>query len=281
MKSDLKDFYVGVDLGQKRDYTVVAVIEKKNRHLTLKHLKQFGLGTEYDAILEYLKIVDSELRSVRGFWIDRTGVGEVFVENAVKHGLKNVQGIVLTLQEKQEVMTCLKQTMLEKRLHLPKDRELENEMNGEISEITSTGKTKFYHRSGAHDDRLWAVALAVYGARHDIEPVHFAVAIGRRRSILERFKIYRLNDVLEKKNDDRQQEKYDQTLTRTNLSAKILRTDPRAIIGVDLPPIRSLGEVGPTGVPKRMCAICGSYYVFDPDNDSPCGHTRKNGTMIP
>jgi len=70
------------------------------------------------------------------------------------------------------VMTCLKQIMLEKRLHLPRDRELENEMNGEISEQTKTGKTKFYHRSGTHDDRLWALALAVYAGRHDIVHYH-------------------------------------------------------------------------------------------------------------
>ena len=80
---------------------------------------------------------------------------------------------------KMDVMTCLKQAMLEKRLHLPRDQPLENEMNGEIAEITSTGKTKFFHRTGTHDDRLWAVALAVYGARHEIEPYHPVAALGR------------------------------------------------------------------------------------------------------
>jgi hypothetical protein len=275
-----KDYYVGVDLGQKRDYTVVAVVEKKNRHITLKHLKRFPLGTEYDAILEYLKTVDQEFRTVRGFYIDRTGVGEVFVENTVKHGLKNVKGVVLTMPEKQEHMTCLKQTMLEKRLHLPKDPELENEMNGEISEITSTGKTRFYHRSGSHDDRLWAVALAVYGARHDIEPYHGAVVIGSKKDILGRYIKNSWTSWVDKLRSETIQDKYDQALTQTNLSARILRKDPRAILGIELPPIKSLPE-DKTTVPKRMCPVCGGFYVFEPGKDSPCGHVKKDGTVVP
>jgi hypothetical protein len=55
---------------------------------------------------------------------------------------------------KMDVITCLKQTLLEKRLQIPPDHDLENEMNEEIAEITSTGKTKFYHRTGTHDDKL-------------------------------------------------------------------------------------------------------------------------------
>jgi phage FluMu gp28-like protein len=177
--SQPRDYYVGVDLGQKRDYTVVGVVEKKDRHITLRQVKRFPLGTEYTTILDYLNRVQEKFQTLRGFYIDQTGVGEVFVENATKHGLHSVQGLVLTMPMKQEVMTAIKQTMQEKRLHFPRDSELENEMNGEIAELTSTGKTKFYHRSGTHDDRLWAVALAVYGARHDVVTYHPVAIPGR------------------------------------------------------------------------------------------------------
>ena len=276
------DFYVGVDLGQKRDYTVVSVVQKKNRHLTLKHLKHFALGTEYDAILDYLKQVDTEFHTVRGFYIDRTGVGEVFVENAVKHGLRNVQGIVLTMQEKQEIMTCLKQVMLEKRLHIPRDQELENEMNGEVAELTSTGKTKFYHRSGTHDDRLWAVALAVYGARHDIEPYHPIILFGGPKDFLGRVRHPSWTDWAQKLRGETAQDKYDQALTGMNLNARILRKDPRAILGMAAPPVRSLPDDDKTaGVPKRVCTVCLTSYVSQPGSGSPCGHVKKDGTMVP
>src|SRR6266568_4561343 len=163
-----EDYYVGVDLGQKRDHSVVAVILKKNGHITLVHLKRFPLGTEYQTVIEYLKLAGERFRNVRAYYIDQTGVGEAFPENARRAGLKNVNGIELSLPRKSDVMTQLKQVIEQKRLHIPRDRELIIEMNAEIAKLTEAGKTKFHHRSGTHDDRLWALALAVYSSRYEI-----------------------------------------------------------------------------------------------------------------
>ena len=173
-----KDYYVGVDPGQKRDPSVVAVILKKNGHSTLVHLKRFPLGTEYQQVVEYLKLVGERFQTVRGYFVDQTGLGEVFVENLRKAGLKNVKGIELSLPRKSDVMTELKQVMEQKRLHIPRDRELIIEMNAEIAKLTQAGKMKFSHRSGTHDDRLWALALAVYGSRYEIPSYHPFVALG-------------------------------------------------------------------------------------------------------
>ena len=173
-----EDYYVGVDLGQKRDHSVVAVIRKNNGQITLVHLKRFSLGTEYQGVIEYLKLVGERFRKVRMYYIDQTGVGESFPENARRAGIKNVKGIELSLPRKSDVMTHLKQVMEQKRLHIPRDRELIIEMNAEIAKLTDAGKTKFYHRSGTHDDRLWALALAVYGSRFEILSYHPFVAFG-------------------------------------------------------------------------------------------------------
>ena len=167
-----EDYYVGVDLGQKRDHSVVAVILKKNGQITLVHMKRFALGTEYQAVIEYMKLVGERFRNVRAYYIDQTGVGEAFPENARRAGVKNVKGIELSLPRKSDVMTQMKQVMEQKRLHIPRDRELIIEMNAEIAKLTEAGKTKFSHRSGTHDDRLWALALAVYGSRHEIPSYH-------------------------------------------------------------------------------------------------------------
>ncbi len=173
-----EDYYVGVDLGQKRDHSVVAVIRKNNGQITLVHLKRFPLGTEYQAVIEYLKLVGEQFRKVRMYNIDQTGVGEAFPENARRAGIKNVKGIELSLPRKSDVMTHLKQVMEQKRLHIPRDRELIIEMNAEIAKMTEAGKMKFHHRSGTHDDRLWALALAVYGSRHEFPSYHPFVAFG-------------------------------------------------------------------------------------------------------
>src|SRR5207249_761880 len=174
----VEDYYVGVDLGQKRDHSVVAVILKKNGQITLVHMKRFALGTEYQAVIEYLKLVGERFRNVRAFYIDQTGVGEAFPENARRAGVKNVKGIELSLPRKSDVMTHMKQVMEQKRLHIPRDRELIVEMNTEIAKLTDAGKTKFSHRSGTHDDRLWALALAIYGSRYEFPSYHPFVAFG-------------------------------------------------------------------------------------------------------
>jgi len=173
-----EDYYVGVDLGQKRDHSVIAVILKKNGQITLVHMKRFALGTEYQAVIEYLKLVGERFRNVRAFYIDQTGVGEAFPENARRAGVKNVKGIELSLPRKSDIMTHMKQVMEQKRLHIPRDRELIIEMNAEIAELTQAQKTKFHHRSGTHDDRLWALALAIYGSRHEFPSYHPFVAFG-------------------------------------------------------------------------------------------------------
>jgi phage FluMu gp28-like protein len=174
----VEDYYVGVDLGQKRDHSVVAVILKKNGQITLVHMKRFALGTEYQAVIEYLKLVGERFRNVRAFYIDQTGVGEAFPENARRAGVKNVKGIELSLPRKSDIMTHMKQVMEQKRLHIPRDRELIIEMNAEIAELTQAQKTKFHHRSGTHDDRLWALALAIYGSRHEFPSYRPFVAFG-------------------------------------------------------------------------------------------------------
>ena len=172
-------FFAGVDLGQKRDHSVIAVVEKKDREVYLVHLKRFKLGTEYGSVLGYLKLLNEKMERVQRILIDQTGVGEVFVEEAIKSGLKNAQGIMLSLPSKQQVLVYVKQLMQEKRIHLYYDMDLINELNIERYELTKTGQIQFSHPEGTHDDRLWAFALAVYASRPEVPQYQGVVIRGR------------------------------------------------------------------------------------------------------
>ena len=171
-------FFLGCDLGQKRDFSAVAVVEKQDQLVHLIHLRRFRLGTEYSSVLGYLKRLDERLSMVHRVLIDQTGVVEVFVEEARKL-LKNAQGVMLSLPKKQEIMVYLKKVMQEQRLRIPFDRDLMNEMNSERYELTKTGQVQFSHSAGTHDDRLWALALAVYASRPEIPEYHPVVLRGR------------------------------------------------------------------------------------------------------
>ena len=178
-EDEKKVYYVGVDLGQKQDFTVVALVERTKDKLRLVKSRRFPLGTQYQTILDYLKKLDRKF-DIRGIIIDQTGVGQVFVENAQLQGLQHVMGVTLSQPEKQNIMTNFKRVLQQKIVGFPFDRDLINELNVETAELTQTGKMKFSHRSGTHDDRLWALALAVYGARNPRKEIDYTVYTSRQ-----------------------------------------------------------------------------------------------------
>ena len=65
-------------------------------------------------------------------------------------------------------MGFMKRTMQKGLLRIPYDSELINEIDVERYEQTQTGQTKFSHPNGTHDDRLWALALAIYASGPDV-----------------------------------------------------------------------------------------------------------------
>jgi len=80
-------------------------------------------------------------------------------------GIPNVEGVVLTVPRKEEVLGHLKQQMQTESILFPCDEELIPEIHGEKFEPTKDGHIRFSHAEGMHDDRLWALALACYASR--------------------------------------------------------------------------------------------------------------------
>jgi succinate dehydrogenase/fumarate reductase-like Fe-S protein len=54
--------------------------------------------------------------------------------------------------------------------HLPYDTDLIRELNSERFELGKTGKLLFNHPEGTHDDRFWAVALALHASEQASPP---------------------------------------------------------------------------------------------------------------
>jgi phage FluMu gp28-like protein len=167
-----------VDPGQKVDHSAVALVDKHDKEFDLVLLKKFPLGTEYGSVVGYLKLLSQNLHDLRRIMIDQTGVGETFIEMVRNAGLKNVVGIELSQPKKQDVMTFLKYCMQEGRVHIPYDMDFMNELNVERVDLEETGRLKFSHPSGTHDDRLWAFALAIYYARYEPVEYHPVAATG-------------------------------------------------------------------------------------------------------
>ena len=170
-------FYIGVDLGKHRDYSVVAVVERKDELLRLIHCYRFPLETPYASIIGYVKALCDKWQTVLHVCVDKTGLGDPIVEDMTRSGIPNVEGVNFTEPKKEEIATILKQNMIEGRFKLPYDREVINELNLERFEVSKAGKIRFSHPEGTHDDRFWAVALAVYASRQ--KPQRGIVSFGK------------------------------------------------------------------------------------------------------
>jgi len=160
-------FYVGVDLGKHRDYSVVAVIDKRDDGYYLVHCtdeRTFPLETPYASVIGYVKKLTSKWQVCLKTCVDKTGLGDPIVEDMKVGGIPNVEGVTFTEPKKEEMASLLKQAMVDGRFKLPYNRNVINELNVETFELTKSGKIKFAHPEGTHDDKFWAVALAVYAA---------------------------------------------------------------------------------------------------------------------
>jgi len=199
------EFYIGVDFGKHADYSVVAVVEKLKGHLYLRHCWQAPLETSYGAVIGYVKRLQDNWPGVAAVYADKTGVGDYIVEDMERGGIRCVTGVNFTVDSKEGMATALKEAMrwavcpkcgwegyvdaiegdwrtvcpkgceseegnpvkLRPRLHIPYDPDLYHELNNERYELGKTGRIMFTHPEGTHDDRFWALALAVYAAEQD------------------------------------------------------------------------------------------------------------------
>ncbi len=172
------DYYVGVDIGQKHDHSAIIALEKRTpSELYVVYKRRFRLGTEYSAVIGHLQQLYRNLDDVKEILIDQTGVGEVFVEEVRKSGIRRARGIMLTVPSKQEILVFLKKVIEEKRLHYPLDSDLINEITLERFELTKSGQIQYSHPTNTHDDVFWALGLAVYASRPDT-PVYHPIVLG-------------------------------------------------------------------------------------------------------
>ena len=163
-------YFLGVDLGKKVDRSVIAVVRwnDKEEVAELVGLVEFPLDTPYATVTGMVKVICDKLHRVDKVLVDQTGVGEYVVEDMKRAGIKStypVEGMMLTVPSKQEILSHMKQLMQTESLSLYYDPDLIAQINVERYELMKTGQIQFSHPDGSHDDQLWSLALAVYATR--------------------------------------------------------------------------------------------------------------------
>lgn len=107
VKAPAGRYFIGVDLGKKVDYSVIAITrwDGKEGVAELAGLFQFPLETRYASVIAMVKVVCDKLNRVEKVLVDQTGVGEYILEDMRSAGIRSrVEGITLTVPSKQEIL---------------------------------------------------------------------------------------------------------------------------------------------------------------------------------
>lgn len=176
----------GLDLGKEKDHSAFVVVARVDQRLLLRHVKVFPLGTNYAAVIGYVKTVVDRWSRFDKIRVDVTGVGNYIVEDMLNGGISCVEGVTFSQPRKQEMASLLKQRMstgvyrypyVEFQVSPSRKLHYNSELNVERMELKKDGTYRFYHPQNQHDDVFWATALAVYATvemkEFDLEALKF------------------------------------------------------------------------------------------------------------
>jgi len=185
-------FYIGWDLGRERDPGAVAIIDLQDDACMLVHCLSFKLGTPYVTQMGYIKSLCDRWKDVNAVYYDHTGTKGID-EEIERAGFPGLEGIDYSKPTKHGMAMTLKQLMMtpreadedlapqdaRRRFELPYDRDVQAELNVEQWEQTKGSELyTFSHPEGSHDDKFWAIAMAVTAAMKR-EPEPFVAVIPR------------------------------------------------------------------------------------------------------
>jgi hypothetical protein len=193
-------FYVGLDLGQARDYTAIVVAEKveaedgEEYELHLRHLERF-LDRRYPEVVEHVSglMGSRELRGDAALAVDATGVGAAVVDMLRRAGLI-FDAIIITAGDtetqsgwydwrvpKRDLVGGLQVLLQSGRLKIARSLAHAETLRAELLNFRVKINVATAHdsyeawREGNHDDLVLAAALAAWKAQKG----EFTVLIGR------------------------------------------------------------------------------------------------------
>ena len=166
-----QNLYIGVDVGRKKDLTVIWVNEKTGgRHLTRRKIEmQNETFSAQEAELWPLL----ELPGMRRCCIDSTGLGMQLAERAQERfGSYRVEAVQFTAPVKSDLAYPLRAAFEDGNIRIPFDRFTRADLRAIRKETTAAGNIRFAadQSENGHSDRFWALALAVHAAGGDGGP---------------------------------------------------------------------------------------------------------------
>jgi phage FluMu gp28-like protein len=164
--------FAGVDIGRKKDLTVLWVVEQLGDVFYTRHVETMEKmrKSAQEAILwPWFEICDR-------ICIDSTGLGIGWTDDAQdKFGEQRVEGVNFSGQVKEALAYPLKGAMEDRKVRIPEDAKIRADLRKVQKLTTAAGNIRFVAEStpDGHADRFWALALAVHAGSNPSAPIEF------------------------------------------------------------------------------------------------------------
>jgi phage FluMu gp28-like protein len=150
--------YLGLDVGRKKDLTVIDVGEKVGDVMVDRLRLELRNKSFSEQEMELYRLL--ALPQLKRACLDATGLGMQLAERAKERFGWKIEPITFTASAKEELAYPLKNDFEDRKLRIDASMELENDIHGIKKEVTLSGNIRFAGETeGSHCDRFWAKAL--------------------------------------------------------------------------------------------------------------------------
>ncbi|MEY2595070.1 MAG: hypothetical protein RI965_342 [Bacteroidota bacterium] len=168
-------YQMGIDLAKYNDWTVITPFD-----LHTYRVKKQQRFNQIDWNLQKA-VIEAEARKYNNakLMLDRTGVGDPIVEDLERRGLNigDDGAVVFTKQTRRDLLDHLAILLQRDKIKIPNDPGLIAELESFQFSLNSKGKLEVKggakssndKNSGLHDDRVFSLALAVWGVNPDLK----------------------------------------------------------------------------------------------------------------
>jgi hypothetical protein len=178
-------YFMGLDLGQKRDYSAVAVVERIDHQrpfqgtsferLVVRYAERMPLGTPYPRVVDRVRgiVRSGELAGNCALAVDATGVGAPVVDmlRAARLGC-DLSAVTITGGDRATGASVPKRDLMGELLVLLEQGQLKignlregPRLVGELMDVRESSGRIGADGAGEHDDLVIALALACWRAK--------------------------------------------------------------------------------------------------------------------
>lgn len=167
-----KELYAGVDIGRKKDLTVLWVFERLGDVLYTRHveaMQNMRKSTQEAVLWPWFE------RCAR-ICIDATGLGIGWADDAQdKFGEHRVEAVTFTSFVKESLAYPVRSAMEDRTLRIPYDPAIRADLRSLTKQTTAAGNIRFTaeRTPDGHADHFWALALAKHAASTPAAPIEF------------------------------------------------------------------------------------------------------------